>query len=651
MKIKVSRNSGFCFGVNRAVNAVFEVIKAGNKCCTLGPIVHNTNVVNLLKKCGNIIVDRLEEIPKDYTLVIRSHGIPSKTFENIKKLGINFIDATCPFVKKIHKIVKEYSSKGFFVLIAGDISHAEVTGIVGNCIGKSFVFKDSKELLKKLSELDNKKIQDAIVISQTTFSLNEWKSCVKIVNNIKPGFKIFNTICQTTRLRQEEAEKLSKNVDLMIVIGGKNSSNSLKLKKVCEIHCKTLFVESPRELYNYNFINCGIIGITAGASVSFEDIVEVEKVLEKKKENIGVSEGKGSGELLDDNSKSKFAESDSNIISGKSMVGTVVELLPNEVKVDIGLKSYGVVPLTELSTDLSKNASDLVHVGEKLDLVVVNINEKTGEVILSKKQADYSNGWDKVVDAFNNHTILSSCVTDVVRGGVKVVYCGIKLFIPASLSNSSKSNPIENFKGKNVEFIITELDKERKQGVASCKAAREEKKKDFDKKFWDSVKVGDILEGTVSDISSRFGVFVDLGGVEGLIHISELSWSHVESASDVVKVGQKIKVLIKDLDRQRGRISLSYKRTLGDPWETFAERYEVGQIITCKITAVKDFGAFAEIIPGVEGMIHVSQISEGRIENPRDVLTVGDEVRVKIMELDSVRRKVGLSIKNCYSIS
>ena len=554
MQIKISKNAGFCFGVNRAVDAVFNILKSGKKCCTLGQIVHNFGVVNKFKRCGGVIVEKLKDVPNGYTLVIRSHGVSLSTLKEIKDLGIDYVDATCPFVKKIHFIVSEYSSKGYLVLIAGDISHAEVKGIVGSCSGKNFVFKDLKELLDILNDPHFMHVRDAIFVSQTTFSLNKWKECVKIIKSIKPSFKIFNTICETTRLRQEEAEDISKDVDLMIVIGGKNSSNSLKLREICKKYCETLFIEGPKGLDNYNFDDYDIVGITAGASVPLGDILEVRKLLEKENKKDSAKVGGECDDCSNSCSSESRSENESNIVSGKSLVGTVVELLPNEVKVDIGLKSYGVVPLTELSTDLSKNTSDLVHVGEKLDLVVVNINEETGEVILSKKQADFSGGWDKVVDAFNNRTIVSSYVTEVVRGGVKVVYCGVRLFIPASLSNSSKSNPIEKFKGKKVEFIITELDKERKQGVASCKAAREERKKEFDKRFWDNVKVGDIVDGTVSDIS-RFGVFVDLGGLEGLIHISELSWSHIESASDVVKVGQKIKVFIKDLDRQKGRIS------------------------------------------------------------------------------------------------
>ena len=340
---------------------------------------------------------------------------------------------------------------------------------------------------------------------------------------------------------------------------------------------------------------------------------------------------------------------ENDIVTGEILTGTVTEILPNEIKVDIGRKYNGVVPLTELTTDLSQNTSDLVHVGEKLELAVVNFNEETGSVILSKKQVDFSKGWGKIVDAYNNQETLTANVTEVVRGGIKLICNGIKIFIPASLSGASRGNPLEGFKGKSVDFRVIELDEARKRGIGSCTAVNPGKGKEQNEDFWNNVKIGDIIEGTVSGIAS-FGAFVDLGGPEGLIHISEISWNRVASPSDVLKIGQKVRVLVKDMDRERGRVSLSYKQVLGDPWEIFASRYKVGQIVTCKITAVKDFGAFAEIVPGVEGMIHVSQISEGRIDNPQDVLSAGDEVRVKIIDLDPIRRRVSLSIRECYSI-
>ena len=348
-------------------------------------------------------------------------------------------------------------------------------------------------------------------------------------------------------------------------------------------------------------------------------------------------------------SESSKVNGEGNFVSGEVLVGTVTELLPNEVKVDIGRKYGGVVPLTELTTDLSQNTKDLVHVGEKLELAVVNFNEDTGKVVLSKKQVDFSKGWDKIVEAHATGEVLKANVVDVVRGGIKLVCNGIKVFVPASLSGSTRSNPLENFKGKTVEFKVIELDRERKRGIGSCSAVSDENKKILSENFWNNVKIGDVVEGTVSGIAP-FGAFVDLGGPEGLIHISEISWNRISYPSDVLKVGQKIRVLVKDMDKTNGRVSLSYKQVLGDPWDNFAERYKPGQIVTCKITAVKEFGAFAEIMPGVEGMIHVSQISEGRIEDPQDVLAVGDEVRVKIKDIDVNKRRVSLSIRDCYNI-
>jgi len=651
MFVRVSRNAGFCFGVNLAVSAAFNILKCGGRCCTLGAIIHNPSVVEKFEDMGGIVVSNLEDVPKGYKLVIRSHGVSEKVLKQIEASGIGFVDATCPFVKKIHKIVKEFSEAGYSVLIAGDTKHCEVRGIVGHCSGEYFVFKDHFELLSLLKSriLKEKK---CIMVAQTTFLLKEWKNCEAAVEKRLSDIKTFDTICRATKIRQDEAFELSKNSEIMIVLGGNNSSNSVKLKCICEKNCKTYFIEKPQNLKKVSFKGSERVGITAGASVPYEDVLEVKKLLDEFK-----GENMDSEKNIQVNTNQEISaqegslhEKENDVVSGEILTGTVTELLPNEVRVDIGRKYYGVVPLTELTTDLSQNTSDLVHVGEKLELAVINFNEATGSVVLSKKQVDFSQGWGKIVDAYNNSDVLTAIVTEVVRGGLKLVCNGIKIFIPASLSGSTRNNPLESFKGKSVEFKVIELDNDRKRGIGSCVAVNAESKKELVENFWNTAKIGDVVEGTVSGLAS-FGAFVDLGGIEGLIHISEISWNRIGSPADVFKLGQKVRVLIKDINRETGRVSLSYKQILGDPWEIFAGKYKVGQIVTCKITSVKEFGAFAEIMPGVEGMIHVSQISEGRIDNPQDVLAVGDEVRVKIMDMDPVKRRVGLSIRDCYSIS
>ena len=648
MQVTVSENAGFCFGVKLAVKSAFDVLKSTGRCCTLGEIIHNPHVISEFKKRGGVVVNELSDIPKDCTLIIRAHGVGADVLNRIKENNTKCVDATCPFVKKIHKIVSEYSNDGYFTIIAGDPNHCEVEGIVGNCFGPYTVIENKKQLEKFFSS-QNVNSEKFIFVSQTTFSLKEWQLCCDYIKNKKADCKIFNTICMSTELRQKETEKISEKSDIMIVVGGNNSSNSLKLKSICEKNCKTYFLQTPGQLNMLDFRGDERIGLTAGASVPYEDVMEIKKMLENFKGETMDTEIKNSAE---NNAEAENVENkeQEDIVSGEILKGTVTELTPNEVKVDIGRKYVGVVPLTELTTDLSKNTADLVHVGETLELAVVNFNAADGTVILSKKQVDFTKGWDTIVNAHKTGEQLSANVVEVVRGGLKLVCNGIKIFIPASLSGSSRNNPLENFKGKVLEFKVIELDEARKRAIGSCVAANDQDKKEMSEKFWQEVKIGDVVEGTVSGLAP-FGAFVDLGGLEGLIHISEISWNRISSPSDVLKMGQKVRVLVKDMDKAAGRVSLSYKQVLGDPWEIFSERYKVVQIITCKITAVKDFGAFAEIMPGVEGMIHVSQISEGRIENPQDVLSAGDEVRVKIVEMDPLRRRVGLSIRDCFSIN
>lgn len=637
MPIIVAQNLGFCFGVNRAVEAVNKLLNDGKKVYTLGPIIHNPQIIDAFEKRGVVIVTDPKEVDSNGTLVIRSHGISTKEMNKILSLNIDYIDATCPFVKKIHNIVTACSNQGKIIFVAGDKKHPEVKGIVGNCFGPSFTFNNSKELLDILNNNDFT-AQKISVVAQTTFSVSIWKECLDILNNTFCNIEIFDTICSTTQNRQNEAEAISKRSDLMIVVGGKKSSNTLKLKAVCENNCKTYLIETAKDLPVNDIKRAKFIGITAGASTPANIIEEVKQKMEDvlKKETL-TEEGSSFEEMLEESLKKMNTDN--------KVQGVVFKITPNEIYVDIGRKQAGFIPVSELSSDPHAKVEDLVKVGDTLDLLIMRTNDQDGTIMLSKKRLDAMKSWDEIVDAEKNNTVLAGIVTDVVKGGIIVVYDGVRIFIPASLATASKSETLEDLKNKEIEFRIIEVkNKPRKRVVGSRHSVLDSQRKQQRDKLWDSIKVGDELKGVVRSFTS-YGAFVDLGGVDGMIHISELSWGKIHHPSEVLSIGDEILVEIKELDREKGRISLGYKSKGENPWSILERDYPVGSAIDVTIVGLTDFGAFAKIIPGIDGLIHVSQISNDRIKTPKDVLKIGDVVKVKITNIDLENHRVGISMK------
>lgn len=640
MNIIVADTAGFCFGVNRAVNIVNKLLAVGKKVYTLGPIIHNKQMVDELASQGVEIAEKPEDVINGATLVIRSHGVPLDVIDRINLLKIDYANATCPFVSKIHKIVNEASKKGKRVLIAGDGNHPEVEGIRGNCISESYVFKNLDELKKlvKSNNFDNN--MDTIIVAQTTFSVEEWQNCLNFFKKVCTNATIFDTICNATSDRQKEAEKLSKSSDLMIVIGGRHSSNTVKLKDICEKNCKTFLIETADELPLNALKEASCIGITAGASTPAIIIKEVLKTMSDVLNSNEVNE-----EDNNENFEEMLEESLKNLNTDDKVHGVVVGISPNEVYVDVGRKQAGFIPANELSSDPNAKIEDLVKVGDEMDLLIMRVNDQEGTIMLSKKRLDAIKGWEKIVEANEKGEKVKGTVLNVVRGGlIAVTNDGLRVFIPASQATDNRNEPLENLLKKEVEFKIIEVNKSRKRAVASIRAVLKDKKNELTQKFWETAEVGAHYKGTVRSLTS-YGAFVDIGGIDGMIHISELSWSRIKHPSDVVKVGDIVDVYIKDLDKEHNKISLGYKREEDNPWVILKRDYPVGTIIDTEIVGLTSFGAFAKILPGIDGLIHISQIADKRVEKPQDELKIGQKVKAVITDIDFDKKRISLSMR------
>lgn len=637
--VTLAKTAGFCFGVNRAVNMVYELIDKGIPCCTLGPIIHNTQMVNELKEKGVYSIDSPDDADKDITVVIRSHGVAQSVYEKINELGLKYTDATCPFVSKIHGIVKKESSEGRIVFIAGNPTHPEVEGIKGHCIGDCYIFRNDnelKEIAQKFPEMVKKPI---CFVVQTTFNALEWKKCLKTAKKVYTNAVFFDTICNATSERQAEAESLAEKSDLMLIIGDKKSSNTGKLYDICVEHCKNSFpAETAADIPVSAVRAAKNIGVTAGASTPARIIKEV---LDKMSEIInGTSETK-------DNELS-FAEMLEANLEGYNndgrVKGVVERITPNEVFVDVGRKQAGVVKLDELTNDPNAKTEDLVKVGDELDLLIMRTNDQEGVIMLSKKRVDALKGWDDIEKASESQEPLKGIVTEVIKGGIIAVTSGVRVFIPASQATASRGDALEDLLKKEVTFKIIECDRKRRRAVGSIRAILKEQRAKLQEEFWKTCEVGKVYTGTVKSLTS-YGAFVDIGGVDGMIHISELSWSRIKHPSEVVNVGDTVEVYVKDIDTEKGNISLGYKKTEDNPWEILKKDYPVGTVVDVTIVGMTAFGAFAKIIPGIDGLIHISQIANRRIEKPQDELSIGQVVKAKITAIDFDKKRVSLSIR------
>ena len=638
MKITLAKTAGFCFGVNRAVNMLYDLVSEGVNVCTLGPIIHNPQVVVDLESKGVNIIDDISDASESKKVVIRTHGVEQSVLKYCENNALDYIDATCPFVKKIHKIVQKNSSKDLPVLIAGDKKHPEVIGIKSYCNGACFVFNSVDELDEIFKNNSFNSEKPFVVVSQTTFSTKEWKKCVKKIKILYTNAIIFDTICSATEERQAEALLLSKENDAMIRIGGRTSSNTAKLKAVCEPNCLTYLIETAEELQDIALCDVQSIGVTAGASTPDSIIKEVIRTMSEKFENTNTinMEETGFEQMLE--------ESLSAMSSDQNVVGTVVGFTNTEIQVEIaGRKHTGYVPFEEYSDDPAADPKAELKVGDEIKLRIMKTNDVEGTIKLSKRLYDRGAIWEGLEA---DDTIREGVVTGIVgdNKGVFVQSGAVKVFVPASLAKLRRNDSLEDLLKTTVEYKIIEVNKMRRKVVGSIREVAVSKRKEVEDAFWANIAEGAVYTGTLRSLTN-YGAFVDLGGVDGMVHISELSWQRIKHPSEVVSVGDTVEVYVKELDRDNKKISLGYKKVEDNPWEILKRDYPVDSEVDAKIVSLTSFGAFAQIIPGVDGLVHISQISHKHIGTPAEVLKVGDVVKAKIMEIDFDKKRVSLSIK------
>ncbi len=636
-KVTVAKSAGFCFGVDRAVKMVYEELEKGTRVATLGPIIHNQDVVDDMTAKGARIISSVDELEEGETVVIRSHGVDREVYRQIEAKGNRMLDATCPFVSRIHHIVSEKTKEGYFILIAGDKGHPEVQGIVGHCDQNYLVFKDNVELSDFFENSYKKFGKKLAFVEQTTYNIVVWEKCLNVIPKNDPDIFIADTICSATDARQSDAAELAKSSDIMIVVGGRHSSNTVKLYEVCSRYCKTYHIENSDELHSLNLPDAERIGITAGASTPAYIIKEVQtKMTENENLTANMDEDIDFAQALDESFK--------KIHTGEKVKGTVVAVNNTEAIVDLGTKHTGYVALDDLTDDSTKKPGDIVSVGDEIDLIVIKVNDAEGTVALSKRKVDEQAGYENILKAKEEGTVLEGVVQHVVNKGVTLTVQGVRVFIPASLTGLPRGAELEQLLKQKVEFIVIEVTEGRKRAVGSIKAVQNAKKAEAQAKFWETAKVGDVFTGKVKSLTS-FGAFVDLGGIDGMVHISELSWKRIKHPSEVVSVGDTLEVYIKDLDREANRISLGFKKAEDNPWEIFKANYKVGDVVKATIVSITNFGAFAQIIDGVDGLIHISQIADRKVENVKDVLSVGDVVDVKIIDIDTESKRISISIR------
>ena len=626
--VRLAESAGFCFGVKRAIEMAYAEIEKNNgePLYSYGPLIHNKEVTNDLDAKGLHIIESLEGIDKG-TVVIRSHGVGKFLYDALEEKGMKMVDGTCPFVKKIHTIVNEAWNNGKSVIIAGDSKHPEVMGINGWC-GNSAVILESLEEAQT-AELDTEK--EYAVVVQTTFRQSKFDDMIEILKEKGLNLDVSQTICSATEKRQKEAMELSQNVDKMIVIGDRKSSNTQKLVEICKKNCEnTVHIETICDLVLKNF-ECGDkIGVTAGASTPPAIIKEVVVTMS---ENVKVEEM---------SFEQMLEESLVTLHTGDVVKGTVIQVVGEEVSVNLGFKSDGVIPRGEFSRDTTVVPSQVVKAGDEIEVFVVRVNDGDGNVLLSRKRIEEQKGMEDIEKAFNEKTVVAGTVTDVVKGGLIAIVNGVRVFIPSSQVSNRFIEDLSVFKGQELEFNIIEMDRVKRRIIGGRKALVEQEIAAKKAALFETIEAGAKIAGTVSRLTD-FGAFVDLGGVDGLIHISEMSWGRISNPREVLKEGQAVEVFVLDVDKEKGKISLSLKDANMNPWKLAVEKYAVGTVVEGKVVRMVPFGAFVELEPGVDGLVHISQIANKHVVKPEDELKVGEVISVKVLEVNSEQKKISLS--------
>jgi len=632
MKIVLAQSAGFCYGVRRAVDLAEEAAKNGNPSVMLGYIIHNKDMIDHLEQQGMRCVGSPEEVPSGYQVIVRSHGESRAVHEQLAARGAQILDATCPNVTRIHKIVSDAELRGRIPVIVGTPDHPEVMAIAGWC-DRPVVVSDGENLSEWLEKDPNNRDLPLTFVSQTTSTRKIWDSAVKKAKKECTNTEFFDTICGATSKRQEEATRLARESDAMVVIGDRKSSNTKRLAELCREVCDNVqLIERAEDLDLSVFSQTHQVGITAGASTPAWIIKEVHN---KMSEEI-LEMDKSFEEMLEESFKT--------LNTGDKVTGTVVAINPNEIQVELGIKYPGYIPMNELTDDPTVKVEDMVKVGDEIETYVMLVSDRDCQVKLSKKRLDMVKGWEDIENARENETVVEGVVTEDNKGGVVVSVKGIRVFVPASQTGLPRDAAMDSMLKQKVRLVITEVNRARRRVVGSISKVTRAERAAAAEAVWASIEAGKRYSGTVKSLTS-YGAFVDIGGVDGMVHISELSWSRIKHPSEVVKVGDAVEVYVISADAEKKKISLGMKDHGQDPWTVFTTTYNVGDTANVRIVKLMTFGAFAEVVPGVDGLIHISQIADHRIEKPADVLAEGDKVDVKITDIDMENKKISLSIR------
>ena len=638
-KIVLAENSGFCYGVKRAVDRTEELIEENRnserKIFTYGPLIHNEIVVGRLEAAGVTSCEDLDSIPPGSILVIRSHGVPEAVYLEAESRGIILEDVTCPFVGRIHKIVREESEKGSRVVVVGDSLHPEVKGIMGWCRGNPVCAKKAEDL--DIGALDpNKPVS---LVAQTTIKEDDFYRTLTLLKESGFDVREFNTICSATRERQKGCRETAENSDIMLVIGSRNSSNTVKLYEIAEKYCdKTYFIEILEDLPLKDIKKCSKIGVAAGASAPECIIKEVistmsEFITENGQEMMGMAE------YMDDIEKSLRLPA-----RGEIVTGTVFSVNDRQIVVDLGHKKDGIVPKDEVSLEKGQTLKDAFKVGDEIEAKVLKTKDDDGNILLSLKKLEVNAQWKEVNSALEDKTLVTVKVTNKVKGGVIAAYKEVSGFIPLSQLSDKFTEDVDAFIGQEIPVKVIQTNPKRNRAVFSHKAVLLEEKAKKTEAFWNSIEVGDIVDGVVKRFTD-YGAFVDIGGVDGLLHISEISWGKIRKPQDVLELEEEIKVKILSMNKEKGKISLGLKQTIPEPWANIDSKYQVGDIIVGKVVQLKEYGAFIEIEPGLDGLVHISEIAYKRVASPANELEIGQSVNAKILDIDTEKKRISLSIK------
>ena len=631
-KVMLAKSAGFCYGVRRAVELAEQTAAEGKPCVMLGSIIHNKDVVGRLAEQGLYAVRTPEEVPEGSAVIIRSHGESRAVHEGLAQRGIEILDATCPNVTRIHQIVAQAEQRGRVPVIVGTHDHPEVVAIAGWC-RTPVIVSGAEELENWLSEVPERRTIPLTFVSQTTSTKKIWDDCVKKAKKECTNAEFFDTICGATSKRQEEARQLAQICGLMVVVGDRQSSNTKRLAEICRESCPhVLLVERAEDLDLSQLPPADMVGITAGASTPAWIIKEV---YDKMSDEIMEIE-KSFAELLEESIKT--------LNNGDKVTGTVVAITPTEVQVELGIKYPGYIALSELTDDPNAKVEDLVKVGDEIESIVMQVSDRDCLVKLSKRRLDINKGWEEIEAARENETVVEGFVTEDNKGGVVVSVKGVRVFVPASQTGLPRETPMTELLKQKVRLVITEVNRARRRVVGSISRVTRAERAAAAEKVWAEIEEGKRYTGTVKSLTS-YGAFVDIGGVDGMVHISELSWSRIKHPSEVVKVGDTVEVYVISADKEKKKISLGMKDHSQDPWTVFTSTYQVGDVANVRIVKLMTFGAFAEVVPGVDGLIHISQLADHRVEKPGDVVAEGDKVDVKITDVDMENKKISLSIR------